>query len=583
MNSTKILTKLLPFLRPYRFQVLGALLALTFTACVTLALGQGLRLLVDRGLTGGSIDALTQTTLIFIGLIILLGVGTFGRFFLVTWLGERFIADLRQKVFAHVLNLPIVFFEEQGVGDLQSRIITDTTLLQQFIGSGLSIALRNLLLFIGGVLFLFLVNYQLTLISLAIISLVLLPIFIFGKRVQRLSKVTQQQIGQMGAYLNEALQQIKTLQAFNHQPFDIVAFNTRVKNALLAARKRIFQRAWLIGVVIVFALSSVAALLWIGGRWVLMGELSAGDLTAFLFYAVLVAASVGALSEVLSELQQASGATERLFELLDTPVAIKENVAIPVTHAPPVAIKIQQLNFTYPARPHHHVLHELTLSLEAGDKLALVGPSGAGKSSLFEILLGFYAVQSGQVFLDNRDINDWPLTELRQQIGWVPQQPAIFSGTIWDNLSYGLPSASTAAIEQAAENAYVTEFVQYLPERYNTVVGEGGMRLSGGQRQRIALARALLLQPRLLLLDEPTSALDALSEQRIQQALEHVSANCTTMVIAHRLATVKRMPRIAVLNHGQLLAVGTHETLLSTCPLYAELAHLQFIEEKQDN
>lgn len=578
MKNNALLLKFWPYIKPYRALAFFALIALIFTASVTLSLGMGLRALVDQGFAQASQQDLTRYSLIFLGLIILLGLGTFARFFCVTWLGERCVAGLREKVFSHVLNLPITFFEDQGVGDIQSRIITDTTFLQQFIGSGLSVALRNFLLLIGGLILLFVVNFKLTLVSLITIPFVLIPILFFGRKVRALTKTNQEKIGKMSAYLSEAIQQIKTVQAFNHQVLDSKIFSSRMQQALQAARKRIFLRACLTALVIILVMGAVVGLLWWGGNLVILGKLSAGNLAAFLFYAVLVAASAGALSEVITEWQQAMGALQRIVELLETPATLLNgSLAAPRNHQA-MSIEFQHLTFSYPSRKLQNILQDFSLTVSPGDDVALVGPSGAGKSTIFDLILGFYPVPNKHLFFDGRASEEQDLFLLRQQIAWVSQHPAIFSGTIWENIAYGNPAASADEIETAASQAFVSEFVAKLPEGYNTFVGEGGLRLSGGQRQRIALARALLVKPRLLLLDEPTSALDAISEQRIQQALEHVSKHCTTIVIAHRIATVKKMSRIVVMDRGKLLAMGTHEELLQTCPLYKDLAQLQFIE-----
>ncbi|MFI4954998.1 MAG: ABC transporter transmembrane domain-containing protein [Gammaproteobacteria bacterium] len=502
-------------------------------------------------------------------------------FYLVTWTGERFIADIRQAVFNHVINLPLTFFEERGVGDLQSGIITDTTLLQQFIGSSLSLALRNILIFLGGLCLLLTTNYQLSLIALLLMPIVIIPLLFFGHKVKRLSHKTQQQVGLMGSFLNEALHNIKTLQAFNYQPYAQQKFAANIQLVLQVAKQRIAKRAWLVAIVIILIMTAVMSLLWIGGRWVLEGSLSGGELAAFVFYAILVAGSAGTLSEVYSEWQQVKGASVRLLGLLAIPTPSVPDNKILKLDAKPAKLNIQHLTFQYPTRAVP-AIEDLSLAVAPGESLAFVGPSGAGKSTLVSLLLGFYSAEPNSIFLDDQDITKISLRELRQQIAWVSQEPAIFSGTIFENIAYGKPDATREAILAAAKSAYVTEFVEQLPNQYETLVGEGGVRLSGGQRQRIALARALLKQPRLLLLDEPTSALDSISEQMIQRALKEIMSSCTTIVIAHRLATVKSLHQIAVLNHGKLIALGSHDELLANNSLYAELAHLQFIVPKQN-
>ena len=571
------LSQMRQFLWPYRGRVLGALLALIFTATVTLLIGQGLRILVDSGVTKGNPAALDQALVGFIVMVLLLAAGTFTRFYLVSWLGERVAADLRRAVFDRVITLHPAFFEQNSPGEIQSRITTDTTLLQTVIGSSVSIALRNLLMFIGGLFWMAITNIKLTSIVILAVPVVVAPILIFGRRVRKLARDSQDRIADAGSFVNESLGSIKTVIAFNQQQPTTQRFARHVELAFKVARARIQQRAWLTVLVIVLVMSAIGGMLWVGGNDVLHGRISAGELAAFVFYAVMVAGSVGAISEVYGDLQRAAGATERLMELLQTsselPVPSQPQ---PIT--PPVRgeIVIRNLTFHYASRPEHPALRDLDLFVRAGERVALVGASGAGKSTLFDLLLRFYDPQQGQILWDGKDIRTLDPLELRRHIAIVPQQSVLFRGSVWDNIRYGRIDASDDEVIAAAKLAFAHEFIERLPQGYDSELGEGGMRLSGGQRQRIAIARAILKDPELLLLDEATSALDAESEFQVQQALEQLMKNRTTLIIAHRLATVVDVDRILVLDQGQLVDSGSHESLIKSSPLYARWAQLQF-------
>ncbi len=578
MFKLKRLRPIVDYLQPYRWQLIGAVTALLFTSALTLSLGQGLRLLVDQGFSG-STEALGQAIGVFMILVVLLAVGTFVRFFLVSWVGERVCTDLRKAVFNHLIDLHPSFFEDNGSGEIQSRITTDTTLMQSVIGSSVSIALRNLLMFIGGVILLLITNVKLTAIVLISVPFVLVPIIFLGRRVRRLSRVSQDRVADVGSYVGEALQNIKIVQAFNHQPLDRLRFADYAEDAFRVAVRRITLRAWLATIAITLVLGSVGGMMWVGGSDVIRGEITAGELAAFLFYALMVVVSVGAISEVMGELQRAAGATERLMELL----AAKSLITAPestqlqqLSNNVRGQVEIANLRFSYPSRPAQAAIDGLDLSVQAGSSMALVGASGAGKSTLFDLLLRFYDPQQGSICFDGVDISRLDPFELRRHIAIVPQQPVLFTGNVWDNIRYGNPEASDQEIVDAAKAAYAHEFIETLPDAYNSDLGEGGVRLSGGQRQRIAIARALLRNPAVLLLDEATSALDAESEFRVQQALERLMANRTTLVIAHRLATVINVDRIAVLDNGRLVEIGKHKELLGKSPLYAHWAKLQF-------
>ncbi|MEY3045525.1 MAG: hypothetical protein RL242_2367 [Pseudomonadota bacterium] len=581
--KSKQLSNFLPafrFLRPYKWRILFAGIALVTTAGVSLSLGQGVRLLIDQGFVAGSPDALTQTLLLFLVLVTLLALGTFLRFYLVSWLGERVSADLRKAVFQHLLQLHPGFFETNLSGEIQARITADTTVLQTVIGSSLSVALRNVLLFLGGIAWLFWTNPKLTSIVLIAVPLLVSPVVIFGRRVRRLSRTSQDKVASVGAYVGEALQHIKIVQGMNHQQVDEKAFSQHVESAFDAGIQRIRQRAFLIAIVMLLVLGSIGGMLWVGGQDVLAGRVTPGELAAFVFYALIVASSLGFLSEVIGDLQRAAGATERLMELLEAKSEITDPIS-PKSLPSLVrgSVEINDLHFCYPSRPDSLALQEVNLHIEPGMTMALVGPSGAGKSTLLELLLRFYDPLQGSIHFEGIDLRSLPLQELRRHIAFVPQQPTLFSANVWENLRYGQPDASKEEMLAATRDANAEEFLNKLPQGFDSFLGEQGVRLSGGQRQRLAIARAILRDPKLLLLDEATSALDAESERMVQEALLRLMQERTTIVIAHRLATVIHADQIAVMDQGRVVALGTHQQLLRTSPLYSRLAELQFRQE----
>ncbi|WP_019362829.1 ABC transporter transmembrane domain-containing protein [Pseudomonas asplenii] len=566
------------FVAPYRWQAVAALLALIVTAGITLSMGQGIRLLVDKGFMTQSPHLLNQSIGLFLLLVLGLAVGTFSRFYLVSWIGERVVADIRRQVFNHLIYLHPGFYENNRSSEIQSRLTTDTTLLQSVIGSSLSLFLRNALMVIGGVVLLFITNPKLTSIVVIALPLVLAPILIFGRRVRSLSRQSQDRIADVGSYVSETLGQIKTVQAYNHQAQDEQRFAATVEQAFQTARKRIVQRAWLITLVIVLVLGAVGVMLWVGGMDVIAGRISGGELAAFVFYSLIVGSAFGTLSEVIGELQRAAGVAERIGELLQSSNAITAPADGAVRLAERVAghLVLENLRFSYPSRPDSHAIDGLDLSIRAGETLALVGPSGAGKSTLFDLLLRFYDPQQGRLLLDGQPLTQLDPLDLRRCFALVSQSPALFFGSVEENIRYGNPTASDEQVREAARIAHAHDFIMQMPQGYQTHLGDAGLGLSGGQRQRLAIARALLVDAPILLLDEATSALDAQSEHLIQQALPSLMQGRTTLVIAHRLATVQNADRIAVMDQGKLVAIGTHAQLIASNPLYARLAALQF-------
>ena len=581
--SSSVLLGALQFLVPYKKQIVWASIALVFTAGLSLALVQFVRIIVDQGFVASSTSSLSQAVAGFMIIAVLQALGTFTRHYWVSWLGERVTADLRQAVYSHIIGLHPGYFEANLSGEIQSRITADTTLIQSVIGSSVSVALRNLLILIGGTIFLFITNPRLTSVVLICIPLVVGPIMIFGRRVRRLSRSSQDKIANVGAYVGESIQQIKTVQAYNHQDYDRSEFSDHVESAFTVAIFRIKTNAILITVVMTLVFAAVATMIWVGGQDVINGVMSAGELTAFIVYAVMVAMAVAAISGVIAELQRAAGALERLMDLLHA----ENEIRAPATPEhlpgkPSGALSIEQLSFAYPSRRETLALDNVTLEIEPGENVALVGPSGAGKSTLFDMILRFYDPGSGCIALEGIDIRKLDPVELRSHIAVVSQQPAMFTGNVWDNIRYGRPQADDDAVKQAAKSAYASDFIEALPEKYDSFLGEAGVRLSGGQKQRIAISRAILKDPEILLLDEATSALDAESERQVQLALERLMKDRTSLIIAHRLATVKNVDRIVVLDAGNLIAQGTHRDLMQSCELYANLANLQFNESALD-
>ncbi|TOP50373.1 ABC transporter ATP-binding protein [Vibrio parahaemolyticus] len=576
-KNLSILLKLNTFIAPYKWRVATALVALVATASLTLSVGYGVRILIDQGFAQQSLQELTNAIQFIVGVTLCIAIGTFFRFYLVSSVGERVSADIRLAVFNHVITLHPSYFETNSSGDIMSRLTTDTTLLQSIIGSSFSMAMRSALMCFGAIIMLFATNVKLTLIVLASVPLVLVPILFYGRRVRALSRQSQDSMADVGSYAGEAIEHIKTVQSFSSEPYERAAFAVEVEKAYEVGRQRVKQRAILISGVIVIVFSAIAGMLWIGGSDVIHGKMSAGDLAAFVFYAIMVASSTATISEVMGELQRAAGATERLIEILQ----VKSDISAPDNHLPiseamSAEVSFKSVNFNYPSRPNQPAIKELNLTAEQGKVLALVGPSGAGKTTLFELLQRFYDPQQGQVLFGGEDIRRFDPNELRRQMALVPQHPALFSNDVFHNIRYGNPEATDEQVIEAAKKAHAHEFIEKLPEGYHSFLGERGVRLSGGQKQRIAIARAILKDPKILLLDEATSALDSESEHHVQQALEALMKGRTTLIIAHRLSTIQHADKIAVLDNGELVDIGNHQSLMRSCELYQRLVALQF-------
>jgi ATP-binding cassette subfamily B protein len=577
MNRFGGLALLGPYLTPYRGRTLLALLSLLVAAGTVLAFGACLRALIDRGFAQGRPDILNYALASLLAVAVVLAIASGARFYLVSWLGERVVGDLRRDLFAHVVRLGPAWFEIKRSGDVMSRISADAQLIEQVIGSSASVALRNTLMCLGGVVMLVVTNPKLALWTLAVVPLTVVPIVVFGRQVKALSRESQARMGEMVSEGAETLDGVRTVQAFAQEDRAARRFGEATERAFVAATRRVSRRAIMTTVVIFIVFSAVGFLLWMGGHDVLTGRISAGDLSAFVFYAVLVATSGGAISETIGDLQRASGAAERLAELRAEPPSIAEP-ANPTALPKPVqgAVSFEGVSFRYPTRTDSLALDRFDLAVAPGETVAIVGPSGAGKTTAFNLLLRFYDPEKGAIRLDGIDIRDLALRDLRRSLAVVPQDPTLFSASVADNIRYGRPDASDAEVRAAAEAASALGFIEALPHGFATDLGARGVRLSGGQRQRIAIARALLCDPAVLLLDEATSALDAESELAVQQALDRVMRNRTTLVIAHRLATVQKANRIVVLDQGRVVDVGTHAELVRRGGLYARLAELQF-------
>ena len=564
---------------PYKSKVLVAMLALLISSGAWLLLGQGIKRTIDDGFIANNPSLLNQMLWVVIGIALVGSLATYLRFYWMIWLGERVSADIRQNVYRHLLTLSPAFFAQTRTGEVISRFTADTTLLQSVVGTGLSMVLRASVTLLGSLILMFLASPLLTLYVLIAVPLVLVPIRVFGRKVRTFAKNSQDKVADVGAYIDETLHEIHTVQAYGHESLDNQNFTQRIDWVMQAAHQRIRFRAMLVASIIAISVIAIAWVAWFGAQLVLSGALSAGELTAFMFYAVLAGGAVATISEVIGEIQKAAGASERLLELLNTQNELRTPecpLALPQTVKG--NIQLEDVSFYYPSAPQKPALDKVSLHIEAGQRVAIVGPSGAGKSTLFQLLLRFYDISSGSITLEGRSLADLSIAELRAQYALVPQESVIFASSVKDNIKYGRADASDEQVIDAARAAQAHDFIEALPNGYDSQLGERGVNLSGGQKQRIAIARAILADRPILLLDEATSALDAANETYVKQALEKLMVGKTSLVIAHRLATVVNADRIIVMQDGTIVATGTHQSLLASNDLYREFANMQWVD-----
>lgn len=575
--NINILRSLWPYISPYKGMLVITVLSVLVAAGTVISLGVGLRYLVDYGFSQSNDQWLQTSLVILLGTVIIMAVASFVRLYSVSWIGERVVADLRRKIFDHLLHMDTSFFENTSLGEIQSRLTTDTILVQVVISTSLPIAFRNLLIITGGVSMLLITSPSLTGVIALLVPFILIPIIILGRRVRRYSRESQDKTAGISTRLDETFSFIRTVRAFCRETYVKTLFDDQVEKTVKTSMTRVKARSWMTSLVMVLVFGGVSTVLWWGGKAVIEGQMTAGQLSSFLFYAVAVAGSAGSLSEIHGDIQRAAGAADRIIEFL----SFKSKIKLP--DRPIYIDNIQgelffnHVSFAYPSRPDHQVLDDITLQINPGEMIALVGPSGAGKSTLFNLIMRLYDPSKGQINLDGVDLKDMDPSDFRAEMGLVPQEPALFSTTIETNITFGKLDASFDEIQNAARAAYAEEFIQKLPKGYQTSVGEKGVQLSGGQRQRIAIARAILSDPKILLLDEATSALDTESERKVQAALERLMKDRTTLVIAHRLSTVQKADRIIVMDQGKIVAWGTHGELVRQPGLYQNLAKIQLV------
>tara|TARA_A200000113_G_scaffold218921_1_gene227038 strand:- start:34 stop:1908 length:1875 start_codon:yes stop_codon:yes gene_type:complete len=595
--STKQVLQWIGFhLLHYKSRVTGAVIALFTAAIAWLLLGQGIKYAIDSGFIENAADTLNKATVLVLGITLLACLATYARFYLMTWLGERVSADIRNQVYAHLLSLPPSFFAELRTGEVISRFTSDTTIIQTVVGMSLSMTLRSVVTFVGALALMTLSSPLLTFCVIVAVPAVLVPIKVLAPQVRRYAKESQDKVADLGARIDESLHEIMTVQAYTAENAERMHFSRKVELAMDVAKKRIHYRSLLIGCIMCISMTAIIFIAWVGARQVLNGTMTVGELSAFLFYAVMAGGSVATISEVIGEVQRGVGASERLYELLNTEPAIKSafagvklgskpsspfnseskdaNYNAPISKAAP-HIQIENVSFAYPnSKP---LFNNLTIDIKAGERLALVGASGAGKTTLFQLLMRFYDPSAGKILFNDVPINKMPVDILRQHIAVVTQEPVVFADSVLENIRYGSPGASDEAVINAAKQAFAHEFIDNLDERYQTQLGERGVKLSGGQKQRIAIARAILADRPILLLDEATSALDAMSERMVQQAIDRLMVGKTSIVIAHRLATVQHADRIIVMDKGNVVGSGDHASLMKSDTLYREYAELQLL------
>ena len=571
-QDLRLLLRLAPFIKPYKKVALIAGIALILSSIAFLLLGQGIKLFIDEGLY--TLNSKAMLTIFFVLLIMV--VSTFVRFYFVSWIGERVSNDVRLAVFKHLLTLHPHYFELNRSGEINARLTTDTTLLQSIFGFSISMALSSALLFLGGLTMMLITNLKLALIVLISVPIILLPMIIYGRRLRSLSRQSQDRVADIGTYAGEIVQNIKVVQSFTREPEESKAFSIEVEKAFSAAKQRIMQSSLLIAAAMILVFTGLGAMIWTGGRDVTSGIITAGELAAFVFYAIMVARSVAVISEIYGQLQRAAGATERLIELLTEESQIIAPANPKKLSKGPLSLSFQNVSFSYPSRAEQYAIEDISFDINAGETVAIVGLSGAGKTTIFELFQRFYDPTNGSIKIDDINIVDLDPNDLRSSIGHVPQQPTLFSADVTHNIGYGKPLATENEINNAATKAYAIEFIDQLPDGFKSYLGEQGVRLSGGQRQRIAIARAMLKDPSILLLDEATSALDASSEQKVQTALKDLMQGRTTLIIAHRLATIMYADRILLIDQGKLIAQGDHKGLLDSSELYKQLCELQF-------
>lgn len=582
-SSVRSLTKITAYLKPYRLMIAGVIISLLITSTTVLLISKALQFFIDKGIAANNAAMLDHGLMVLVGIILILAVFTFLRFYFVTYIGEKVVADIRTDVYNHILTLSPGFFEETRTGEIISRITADTTLLLAIIGSSLSVAMRNIVLLLGGVVMLAATSLYLTTMIFVLIPIIILPIIYLGRKLRVLAKDSQDRVADITVLCEQSISAIKTIQSYSRQMFESARFADKIKQQLQTAFKRIVWRGILSATIISLAFWGIAFVLWVGGHQVLSGILSPGELSAFIYISVICAAATGALSEVVGDLQKAAGATERLFDFLSVrPEVIESSTPLSLPLNGRGRIEFNNVIFFYNSNSKRPVLDEVTFTIEPGKITAIVGRSGAGKTTVFMLIERFYDITSGSITVDGIDIRQLKINDLRESLTYVSQDPVIFSTTVLDNILYGNPNASFEQVEKAAQAASCIEFIEKMPQGFNTFLGEKGIKLSGGQKQRLSIARAILHDPKILLLDEATSSLDSENEELVHNALNNLMLGRTTIVIAHRLSTVKNADKIIVLDKGKVEETGVHSTLINKkTGFYAKLAKLQFSNNNQ--